>query len=342
MPSIVTITVINRPPVANPDIVVTCSNVAISATVATNDSDPDGNLNPTSYTLSCGTCYNVSNGTLSLAGNGSYTYTPNTGFSGTDYFVYQVCDNGSLCDTALVTIIVNALPVVSAGSSVSICIGGSTTLAATAGLTSYSWSPSTGLSCSTCASTSASPVTTTTYTVTGTNSNGCVNTASVTVTVNSLPTISAGSAVSICNGSSTTIAATAGLTSYSWYPSTGLSCSTCASTSASPVTTTTYTVTGTNSNGCVNTSSVTVTVNPLPYIEPIFGLSSVCIGASVNLVDATPGGSWYATNGNATVVSGTVTGVHSGLVIIQYTVSNSWCSVTENFPIDVSDCNCCH
>lgn len=52
----------------------------------------------------------VSNGTLTLAGNGSFTYTPNPGYTGIDTFTYQVCDdsNSNLCDTAVVTITISS------------------------------------------------------------------------------------------------------------------------------------------------------------------------------------------------------------------------------------------
>jgi len=36
----------------------------------------------------------VGNGNLSLNTNGSFTYTPNAGFTGTDTFTYRVCDDG--------------------------------------------------------------------------------------------------------------------------------------------------------------------------------------------------------------------------------------------------------
>jgi hypothetical protein len=35
------------------------------------------------------------------------TYTPNTGFVGTDIFTYRICDSTGYCDTAVVTVIVN-------------------------------------------------------------------------------------------------------------------------------------------------------------------------------------------------------------------------------------------
>src|ERR1039457_4252944 len=94
----------------------------------------------------------------------------------------------------------------------------------------------------------------------GTDVNGCVNSGTVTVSVNSLPVISGGPNVAICTGSSTPLTATGGV-SYSWSPSTGLSATTGANVTANPTTLTTYTVTGTNNNGCINTAMVTVSVN---------------------------------------------------------------------------------
>ncbi|MFK5974644.1 MAG: Ig-like domain-containing protein [Flavobacteriaceae bacterium] len=51
----------------------------------------------------------VTNGTLTLSADGSFTYIPNPGFTGTDSFTYQVCDdsNSNLCNTAVVTITVS-------------------------------------------------------------------------------------------------------------------------------------------------------------------------------------------------------------------------------------------
>ena len=48
------------------------------------------------------------NGVLTLAGDGSFVYTPNTGFIGTDSFVYLVDDGHGLSATATATITVNS------------------------------------------------------------------------------------------------------------------------------------------------------------------------------------------------------------------------------------------
>jgi len=92
----------NDSPVAVDDINTTFNEEPVSGNVLTNDSDPDGNLliiktTPVTKPL---------NGTVVIGPDGTYTYTPNSGFSGTDSFIYEVCDNGipSMCDQAKVTI----------------------------------------------------------------------------------------------------------------------------------------------------------------------------------------------------------------------------------------------
>jgi len=75
------------------------------------------------------------------------------------------------------------------------------------------------------------------------------------------PTVNAGSDVTIISGTSTTLTGTVPVGStYSWNPSTFLTCDTCTSTIASPLTTTTYTLTATQ-NGCSSSDVVTVFVN---------------------------------------------------------------------------------
>ncbi len=236
-------------------------------------------------------CFNDST-QLQATGGTSYTWSPTNGLSCTScsnpfakpsatttYTVTGTNSNGC-SDTGTVTVTVNPLPTVNAGNNVSICAGSSTTLSAS-GATSYTWTPSTGLSCTGCSNPTANPTLTTTYTVTGTDANGCKNDDQVTVTVNPLPIVSAGNDVSICSGSNTTLSAT-GAVSYTWSPSTGLSCTSCASPTANPTTTTTYTVTGTDANGCVNTDQVTVTVNPLPNVSAGNDVS-ICNGSSTSL-----------------------------------------------------------
>jgi hypothetical protein len=80
----------------------------VTIDVAANDNDPDGNLNLASINTTCGSCSAPANGSLVSQGNGSFEYTPDPSFTGSDGFVYEICDTGSLCDTAVVDISVNS------------------------------------------------------------------------------------------------------------------------------------------------------------------------------------------------------------------------------------------
>ncbi len=66
-----------------------------------------------------------------------------------------------------------------------------------------------------------------------------------------------------------------------------------------------------------------IAINPLPVVAPITGASIVCPGSATTLTSATAGGTWSASNGHATVVSGVITGVSVGVDTIIYSVSNS-------------------
>ncbi|CAM1359296.1 Ig-like domain-containing protein [Tenacibaculum xiamenense] len=97
----------NEPPIANVDTGTTKVGITLTGNVASNDFDPDGDP----LTVNTTPVSNVSNGTLTLNANGSFTYVPNAGFIGPDTFTYQICDNASptpLCDTAIVNITVTS------------------------------------------------------------------------------------------------------------------------------------------------------------------------------------------------------------------------------------------
>jgi len=194
--------------------------------------------------------YAASTGGTSL-GTGASFVTPSISTT-TNYYVSTTSDHGYTSTPRVsVTATVNTIPTVTLSASPStICNGASSTLTA-GGATSYSWSGGLG----TGNPKTVAPTTTTEYTVTGTDGNGCSNTASITITVNPIPSVTLNAAPStICNGSSTTLTAT-GATTYSWsggLPGSGNT------QIVSPTTTTIYTVTGTTS-GCSNTASVTLT-----------------------------------------------------------------------------------
>jgi VCBS repeat-containing protein len=101
--------VTNPVPVAVNDVATTAYLTPVTAKVGVNDTDADGDA------LSFSKLTDPKNGTVTVAVDGTYVYTPKTGFSGTDSFTYQVKDADGATATATVTITVeNAGPLVTA------------------------------------------------------------------------------------------------------------------------------------------------------------------------------------------------------------------------------------
>ena len=146
--------------------------------------------------------------------NGLISNPVATPTANTTYTVTGTDANGCV-KTDAVTIILIAAPTITAGGAATYCIGGSTQLTSSGGI-SYSWSPNTNLSNPSISNPISTATVTTTYTVTGTSSNGCTNTNTVTVTVNPLPVITTNS-LALCPGASDTLIAT-GAATYVWNP----------------------------------------------------------------------------------------------------------------------------
>ncbi|MCA9245735.1 MAG: tandem-95 repeat protein [Planctomycetales bacterium] len=95
---------VNHAPVATADSYTASQDTQFSVTAAqgllASDSDAD------SDTLTASLVTSTSNGTLTLAADGSFTYIPATGFIGTDSFLYQASDGELTSNQATVTIVV--------------------------------------------------------------------------------------------------------------------------------------------------------------------------------------------------------------------------------------------
>ena len=98
------ITPINTIPIAVEDNVTTAEDTAIDINVVANDTDADGD------TLSVTAVTTPSNGTAAITAGSTttVTYTPNTGFTGTDNFEYTLSD-GTDTDTGTVNLTVTAV-----------------------------------------------------------------------------------------------------------------------------------------------------------------------------------------------------------------------------------------
>ena len=103
----VTVNIGNQPPTPVDDVTATFAGRDVSGNVLANDIDPDGD--PLSVVLD-GTP--PTNGTVVLSPDGSFTYSPDPGFTGEDTFTYEVTDGqaGSTPVVANVTVTVSPIP----------------------------------------------------------------------------------------------------------------------------------------------------------------------------------------------------------------------------------------
>lgn len=262
----------------------------------------------------------------------SYTWsnavTDNVPFNATvtSVFIVTGTDTNGCANTDSITVIVNALPPVVANSTASaVCTGDSVTLTGS-GATTYTWSGSV------VDGASFIPAATGTYTVTGTGLNGCVNTDTITVTVNTIPTVIANSTdSSVCAGSPVTLTGS-GAAFYTWTNSV---------TNGSafvPASTITYTVTGTDVNNCVNTDTITVTVNTIPAVTGTSSVSTICFDdANATLNGSPAGGIWFGVGVVGTSFDPSIAGNGTWNLPYNYTDANG-CSASASVTITVSAC----
>jgi large repetitive protein len=197
-------------------------------------------------------------------------------------------DLNGCVDTAGSIVTVNTQLIVDAGVDDTVCIGNSIVLTASGGAsgTTYSWSPSAGLSASTGANPTFTAGTTTTYTVTGTDPTGCQGTDEVIITVPADITLAAAGFATSCNGvcdGQLVVLPTPNTGAFATYTylwaSGGYN-----SASVQNVCAGDYTVTVTNNAGCVATTTASVT-EPSPVIASASGITNatcnaVCDGAA--------------------------------------------------------------
>jgi hypothetical protein len=84
-------------PVATDDSYASPVDLPVTGNVGTNDTDGDTPLASLAFTL-LETPNTSTEGSIVFNGDGSFTFTPVSGFIGILYLDYRVCDPGSLCD----------------------------------------------------------------------------------------------------------------------------------------------------------------------------------------------------------------------------------------------------
>jgi parallel beta-helix repeat protein len=258
-----------------------CTNTAISTVTV--------NALPAISVNSGSICYGQS---FTMIPSGADTYTYSSGSSvvtptvNTSYNVVGTSSLGCVSsNTAISTVTVNSLPIISVNSG-TVCAGQSFTMVPSGAVT-YSFSNGSSV---------ATPTANASYSVSGTDANGCVSIidAVSSVIVNALPSISVNSG-SICAGQSFTMIPS-GADTYTY--SNG-------SSVATPTSNATYSVSGTNTvTGCVsNVDAVSsVIVNALPSISVNSG--TICAGQSFTMVPS--GADTYTYSSGSAVVTPTL------------------------------------
>ncbi|MCK6639408.1 MAG: T9SS type A sorting domain-containing protein [Bacteroidia bacterium] len=263
--------------ISTPTFTLTSSYGTLTQACAVPLAAPSVNLGPDSVV--CGSMV-LNSGTLAdtylwSTGQTSSSITVTT--SGT-YWVQATNSIGSDTDTIVVT--VNPVPIVSTSGNASICAGDTAVISATSAGSSFVWIPGASLNNPTVSTVHAFPSATTTYTVTAT-SNGCSATATVQITVNSLPVAYAGIDQAVCIGSPAIIGSASSGTC-SWSPATGLNSTTLCQPTATPNTNTTYVLTVTSTAGCTRRDTVSVFLYSLP--TAVAGIDdTICPGGQTTL-----------------------------------------------------------
>jgi hypothetical protein len=304
-----------------------CSNTATTTVT----------VNPLPTVMAMTTANTVCAGTsVTLEGMGASTYSWTGGVmdgvaftpTATDTYTLSGTDANGCSNTATTTVTVNPLPVVTASSDATantVCAGTMVTLTG-GGAATLSWDNSV------VDGDPFTPMTTMTYIVTGTDANSCSNTASITITVNSV-TVDLGADTTQCGGTIALDAMNAG-DDYTWSDlSTGQTLNVSS--------TGTYSVTVTDPlTGCSDSDMIDVTINPLPSVSMAQFTLPICDNAgAITLANGSPSGGVYSGTG----VSGGMfdPATLGGMYLITYTVTDgtTLCSNADTASITVDICS---
>ena len=93
-------------------------------------------------------------------------------------------------------------------------------------------------------------------------------------------------------------------------------------------------------NKTVKSLPITITIVNPPIVDNIVGNSDVCQGKTIKMTNATLAGIWESKSSNVAIIdslSGIVTGINAGKVMINYLKSNKCGTTIQSFELTVSD-----
>ncbi|MGG9972433.1 gliding motility-associated C-terminal domain-containing protein [Ferruginibacter sp. SUN002] len=189
-------------------------------------------------------------------------------------------NNGCKDSTVTAALVGNITP--DAGKDSIICsnVTATVNLKGTGGNT-YKWTPANLLDNDNSPTPIATITNTTKFYVTVTNAAGCSGTDSITLTINSLPTVKTNNDTTLCFGKPAQLKTT-GAVNYKWSPDYKLSNLNIDNPIATPDIPTQYIVTGTAANGCKANDTVNINVQTKPNIQ-LTKDSTICKNTSIQL-----------------------------------------------------------
>lgn len=261
--------VVTSPPIildnsATLQLSVNSTNVTCGLINGTITATASGGMSPLLYSID-GVNYQASNSFVGLSAN--------------NYTVYVKDVNNCIATTPIIIIVITP-PTLSASAIATNCNNVSGTIIATAGLGSLPYQYSIdGINFQ--SSNIFNGLATNNYIVTLKDASGCINSFPVTVGLTNTLTVSAGSNITICEGTKVQLSATSNGTSFIWSPSIGLSNHLVLNPFASPTVTTDYMLIATD-GVCTKSNFTKVLVNPAP-IANAGNDTSICFGKNIQL-----------------------------------------------------------
>ncbi|MCC6369529.1 MAG: T9SS type A sorting domain-containing protein [Bacteroidia bacterium] len=250
--------------------------------------------------------------------------------SGTYNYSAVVVDSHSCMGMASVSVNYIPYPFVASYNS-TVCASQSATLL-TNGTLSYTWQPG-GLNGNNIV---VSPAATSIYTLSG-DSLGCVSSATVMVTVNPTPTVSANSNYPLCVGQNLLLFAGSNGSSVMWTGPNGFF-----SGQLSPTISTVslanagnYTLAGTNAFGCSSSTILPITINANPSLS-VNAKPLICLGESVTLTVSGANNYNWSTGGSGAVI--VVTPSSNSNYTVTGTSLPSGCNADKVVTVKVSEC----